>query len=127
CWALRKAPSSRSAPKAPTRARLSKPSRLCSTSASARNDRTGPRHPYLSRTAPAILILSDWSVIRSLLENLEALRRFFRRRAGAMLTPLEQKTIEALGPARQPHKLNPDLRRAIRKGAFQGAIANNAA
>jgi hypothetical protein len=57
--------------------------------------------------AATALILSDWSVIPSLPENLKPRRRFlsfFHSSAGAMLTLLKLSSIESLGPAR-PHQL----------------------
>jgi hypothetical protein len=94
---------------------------------SATKDRGGGSQAKIagSRATPA-LILSDWSVIPSLPEKLKARCRFlsfFHSPAGAMLTLLEQNSIESLGPGRHPHKLNS----SDPKGAVQGVIANNAA
>lgn len=78
------------------------------------------------------LILSDWSVIPSLPENLKVRSRFlsfFHCPVGAMLTLLEPNSIESLDATRCPHQLNSGPRRAPEntKSAVQGAIANNAA
>jgi hypothetical protein len=49
---------------------------------------------------------------------------FFGCPAGAMLTLLEQDSIEHLIPARHPHQLNSGLRRVTRKPEQRFARSN---